>query len=67
MSVLRSILGSVREVLRSFRGALMVQLMSRGLWEGRQFRQCCPLGVYYFDIPVTGTTSGIYSFEWEEL
>lgn len=29
---------SLREVLRSFRGALLVQVMSRGLWEGRQFR-----------------------------
>lgn len=29
---------ALREVLRSFRGALMVQIMSRGLWTGRQFR-----------------------------
>lgn len=26
-----------------------------------------PAGTYYFDITVTGTTDGIYSFEWEEL
>lgn len=34
-----SILSATREVLRSFRGALLVQLQSLGLWEGRQFRQ----------------------------
>lgn len=34
-----SILTSALEVLRSFRGALLVQLQSVGLWEGRQFRQ----------------------------
>lgn len=26
-----------------------------------------PAGTYYFDIAVTGTTAGIYNFEWEEL
>lgn len=26
-----------------------------------------PAGTYYFDITVVGTSSGIYSFEWEEL
>ena len=26
-----------------------------------------PAGTYYFDVTVTGTTAGIYSFEWEEL
>lgn len=26
-----------------------------------------PAGTYYFDVTVTGSTDGIYSFEWEEL
>ena len=26
-----------------------------------------PAGTYYFDITVVGTSTGIYSFEWEEL
>lgn len=37
-----SILSETIEVLRSFRGALLVQLQSVGLWEGRQFRQYFP-------------------------
>ena len=45
MTVLRGILGSVREVLRSYRGALFVQLMSKGLWDGRAFRQYFPFTV----------------------
>lgn len=34
-----SVLGPALEVLRSFRGALLVQVQSKGLWDGRQFRQ----------------------------
>lgn len=45
MTVLRDILGSVREVLRSYRGALFVQLMSKALWDGRAFRQYFPFTV----------------------
>ena len=26
-----------------------------------------PAGTYYFNLTVTGSTAGIYSFEWEEL
>lgn len=26
-----------------------------------------PAGTYYFNLTVTGTTAGIYAFEWEEL
>lgn len=37
--VLWSVLTGLREVLRNFRGALLVQLQSVGLWEGKQFRQ----------------------------
>lgn len=38
MSVLWSILSNVQEVLRSFRGALFVQVQSLGFWQGKQFR-----------------------------
>lgn len=38
MRVLRSILSGVVEVLRSFRGALLVQIQSLGFYQGRQFR-----------------------------
>lgn len=34
-----SILTGIVESLRSFRGALLVQVQSSGLWTGRQFRQ----------------------------
>lgn len=38
MSVLRSILTMIPEAVRSFRGSMFVQLMSKGFWTGRQFR-----------------------------
>lgn len=38
MSVLRNILAGIPEVVRSFRGAAFVQFMSKGFWQGRQFR-----------------------------
>lgn len=38
MSVLFGVFSGLREVLRSFRGALLVQMQSMGFWRGRQFR-----------------------------
>lgn len=32
-------INAVKEAMRTFRGAVLVQLQSMGLWEGRQFRQ----------------------------
>ncbi|MNJ09289.1 hypothetical protein D3C77_34310 [compost metagenome] len=37
--VLIGVLNKLKEVLWSFRGALLVQVQSLGLWQGRQFRQ----------------------------
>lgn len=52
--VLWSILSAMREVLRSFRAPCSSSCKA-------------PAGDYYFEIVMTGSTSGIYSFEWEEL
>lgn len=38
MPVLRNILAGIPEVIRSFRGSMFVQFMSKGFWSGRQFR-----------------------------
>lgn len=38
MGVLFGVYSGLREVLRSFRGALLVQAQSMGFWRGRQFR-----------------------------
>lgn len=55
--------GTERELIRSDSGAGQGISFSNIEENARVL----PAGTYYFDITVTGTTAGIYSFEWEEL
>ena len=53
--------GTEREVLRAASGAGVGILNSIG------GTRALDAGTYYITIAVTGTTSGVYSLEWEEL
>lgn len=55
--------GTERELFRSDAGAGQGISFSNI----QQNVRVLPAGTYFFDITVTGTTAGIYSFEWEEL
>lgn len=54
--------GTVREVLRASAGT-----SNAGLPTAMQGVRALPAGTYSISITVTGTTSGLYSLEWEEL
>lgn len=56
--------GAEREVIRVATGGL---LGSAGVGNTLQGARLLAAGTYYITITVTGTTSGIYSLEWEEL
>lgn len=56
--------GSEREVLRSDSSSAGGGQGNKNTLGGERI---LPAGTYYMDITVTGTTSGMYAVEWEEL
>lgn len=56
--------GTEREVLRADSGTSGGGTGSTSTGGGER---ALPAGTYYFTITVTGTTSGMYALEWEEL
>lgn len=57
-------IGSEREVLRADSGSAGGGTGSTNVMGNER---ALPAGTYYVTITVTGTTSGMYSIEWEEL
>lgn len=55
--------GTEREVLRADSGTAGGGSGNADLLSGQRYLAA---GTYYFDIVITGTTSGSYSLEWEE-
>lgn len=55
--------GTERDVLRADSGTAGGGSGNADLLSGQRYLAA---GTYYFDITVTGTTSGLYSLEWEE-